>query len=308
MTSKPKRPRSIDRTGALCLALLFLLTACGTPAPPTSRRVVAHESVADSGGTMLIVDVCLNHSPLGVDDYFVVSNARRGADALTLATTQFFAPSEVRIESKLVPFVCGALHDSGNAPKRVADAIDGDVSTRPQPLWVSPEIAADLEYVNALQVLSTFIFERALARINIAESAPGAEPGATPATVRDAAAVVARRSGRSSLLYVGATGHSLSSGKAAALGVARIAAGVALSVAVGPVFTAGGTSYGVIFVPGGPVDKRQLVAALFDLRSSAVVRSNVVRGGGDPMDPAVLSSRETMQLLLRDVAFNTARN
>lgn len=292
-------------TRALCLLLPVLISACGTPAAPTSRRVVAHASAADAAGTMLVVDVCLNYSPLGVDDYFVVANARQGADALVAATTKFFEASDVRIRTQLVPFVCGASHDAGNAPKRVADAVDAEVRVRPQPLWASPDMAADPEYAGALQLLATHVFQRSLVP---AASSPAGTAAADPApeAVRNAAALVAQRSGRSSLIYVGVTGHSLSSGKAATLGVVRVVAAVGLSVAIGPVFTAGGASYGVVFVPGGPADKRQMVAALFDLRQATLVRANVIHGGGDPMDAGVLSNRESVQLLLRDIAFSTA--
>lgn len=302
----------MHRSATLNVILVLLLAGCGTAQPPTSRRIVAHASAADAAGTVLIVDVCLNHSPMGTDDYFVISNARQGAEALMVTTAQYFAASDVRIRTKLIPFVCGAVHDAANTPKRVAMAIDADVSVRPQPLWISPEVSGDAEYVEALQTLSTHIFQRGLASsaaaVASAAASASAAPSATeaPEPVRKAAAVVAQRSGRSSLIYVGVTGHSLSSGKAAALGVARFTVGLAISVAVGPVFTAGGASYGVIFVPGGPVDKHQAVAALFDLQQATLVRSKVVHGGGDPMKPEVLSSRDSVELLLRDVAFTNA--
>ncbi len=295
----------------LKLVMVLLLAACSTAAPPTSRRLVAHASAAGAAGTLLVVDVCLNHSPLVEGDYFVVSNARQGAQALMAATAQYFDASDVRIRTQLIPFVCGALHDEANAPKRVAEAIDADVSLRPQPAWIAPELASDAEYLGALHTLSTYVFRRSLAAAAppaSASSAPAdARAGAeAPGNVRQAAAVVAQRSGRSSLIYVGVTGHSLSSGKAATLGVARFAAGLALSVAAGPLFTAGGMSYSVVFVPGGPVDKRQMVAALFDLEQATLVRSNVIHGGGDPMKPEVLAGRESVQLLLRDLAFANA--
>lgn len=308
-------------------ALTIVLAAAGCAAPPPSvQRVVAHGAAADAGGTLLVVDVCLNYSPLVTGDYFVIASARSGAAALELATQQFLDAADVRSRSALIPFVCGALHDPANAPKRVADEIDGAVSERAQPLWVAPALAADADYVDALQTLATHVFRRSVAaydkdkppapaldtNTNTNTNAVNVNVNVTAADAADderarrAAAVVAQKSGRSSLLYVGVTGHSLSSGKATAAGVARVVAGLAISLGLGPVFTAGGAQYGVVFVPGGPVDKRQMAAGLVDLRQGQLVRSRVVGSGGDPMKPEVVAERNGLNLLLRDLLLTSA--
>ena len=308
-------------------ALTLALAAAGCAAPPPSvQRVVAHGAAADAGGTLLVVDVCLNYSPLVTGDYFVIANARQGASALEAATQQFLDAADVRARSVLIPFVCGALHDPANAPKRVADEIDGVVSERAQPLWVAPALAADADYVNALQILATHVFRRSVAaydkdkppapapaldtntntNTNSAADADAAAATADDERARRAAALVARKSGRASLLYVGVTGHSLSSGKATAAGVVRVVAGLAISLGIGPAFTAGGAQYGVVFVPGGPVDKRQMAAGLYDLRQGQLVRSRVVGSGGDPMKPEVLAERNGLNLLMRDLLLTSA--
>ena len=308
-------------------ALTIVLAAAGCAAPPPSvQRVVAHGAAADAGGTLLVVDVCLNYSPLVTGDYFVIASARSGAAALELATQRFLDAADVRSRSALIPFVCGALHDPANAPKRVADEIDGAVSERAQPLWVAPALAADADYVNALQTLATHVFRRSVAaydkdkppapaldtNTNTNTNAVNVNVNVTAADAADderarrAAAVVAQKSGRSSLLYVGVTGHSLSSGKATAAGVAGVVAGLAISLGLGPVFTAGGAQYGVVFVPGGPVDKRQMAAGLVDLRQGQLVRSRVVGSGGDPMKPEVVAERNGLNLLLRDLLLTSA--
>lgn len=274
-------------------------------------------ALVDDSGVLLVVDVCVNYSPLASADYFVVDNARQGAEALAAEVKRYLIAAGVRVDSTLVPFVCGATHDAANAPKRVAESVDAEVRLHPQPLWVVPALAADAAYVQALQDIATYSYQRALA-----EAAQAAAP-ATPSTdtlvttsetalqkfvqdqrMQEAATLVRARSARSGLIYVGVTGNSLSPGKAAAFGVLRVAAGVALSIAVGPVFTAGTTRYGVIFVPGGPVDMRQMAAAVIDLRSSTPVRTKVVHGGGDPMKPDVLTDPNALGLLLRDLAFS----
>jgi hypothetical protein len=289
---------------AVVLALVLAVAGCAAP-PPTSQRVIAHGAMADAAGTLLIVDVCLNFSPLGSDDYFVISNARQGASALEAATLRFLDAADMRARTKLVPFVCGALHDAANTPKRVADDVDGPVAVRAQPLWIAPEVSGDAEYLAALQTLATHVFRRSIEAYD-RDKAPQTKATDDDERVRQASALVAQRSGRSSLLYVGVTGHSLSSGKAAASGVVRFVAGMALSVAIGPAFTAGGTTYGVVFVPGGPVDKRQMAAGLFDLRQGHLVRSRVVGSGGDPMKPEVVSDQNSLNLLLRDLLLTTA--
>lgn len=297
------------RRTLLALTIAVAVGGCAAP-PPTVQRVVAHSAVADAGGTLLVVDVCLNYSPLGTGDYFVIADARQGARALEAATRPFLDAADMRTRTTLIPFVCGALHDPANAPKRVASEVDGAVSERAQPLWVAPEVATDADYVSALQTLATHVFRRSVAEYD--KDKPLAPDASTNTTADDderarrAAALVARKSGRTSLLYLGVTGHSLSSGKAAATGIARVIAGVALSVAIGPVFTAGGAQYGVVFVPGGPADKRQMAAGLYDLKQGHLVRSRVVGGGGDPMKPEVLAERNGLNLLLRDLLLTSA--
>lgn len=292
---------------ARCTRLIPMITlaaaGCAAP-PPTVQRVAAHSAVADAGGILVVVDVCVNYSPLATGDYFVIANARQGASALEVAARPFLDAADLRARTALIPFVCGALHDPVNAPKRVADEVDGSVSEHAQPLWVAPEVAKDADYVNALQTLATHVFRPSVAAYDkdkVPASAADTDTAADDERARRAALLVAQRSGRSSLLYLGVTGHSLSSGMAATAGVVRFVAGMAISVAIGPAFTAGGTQYGVVFAPGGPADKRQMAAGLYDLKQGQLLRSRVVGGGGDPMKAEVLAERNGLNLLLRDL-------
>lgn len=293
----------------LALTIAVLANGCATPPPPSVQRLVGHGATTDAAGTLVVLDVCLNHSPLVVGDYFVVAEARRGASALETATRQFLDAADMRSRTTLAPFVCGALHDSANTPKRVADAIDATVSERAQPLWVAPELAVDVEYVNALQTLATQAFQRSVTAYDQSKPPPPetTDAAADDERTRRAAAVVVQRSGRASLLYVGVIGHSLSAGKATAAFVARAAAAMAMTVAIGPVFTTGSTSYYVVFLPGGPVDKWQMAAGLYDLKQGRLVNSRVVGGNGDPMKPEVLAERNGLNLLLRDLLLTPAQ-
>lgn len=306
---EPTESRLISRL----LAALTLVAAAGCAAPPPASvtRVVANRTAADGGGTLVVLDVCLNYSPLAAGDYFVVANARQGATAIESVARQFLDAADLRRRTVLIPFVCGAVHDQPDALKQVADEVDGPVSKRAQPLWVAPELASDAEYVRALQTLATHVFRRSIAdfikdRSSGPESSSPDTAAADDERARAAASVVAQKSGHSSLLYVGITGNSLSSQKALALGAARVVAGVALSIAIGPVYVVGNTQVYAVFVPGGPIDKRQMAAGLIDLKQGRLVQSRVVGAGGDPMKPEVLAERNGLNLLLREMLLTAA--
>jgi hypothetical protein len=267
--------------------------------------------VFDGGSAALVLDVCLNYSSI-TGDYFVVDRAREGAQALETTIAGFMDAVGASAQPRLAPFVCGALHDRENVPKPVAESIDGELSHRPQPLWTSPALADDPAYAAALHTLATHIAEAGLRAAADeappkAPDAPRPAPSASPEVVRRAADLVSQRTGRTHLLYLGVTGHSLSPAKAGAIGVLQVLASVAFTVAVGPVFTAGPYSYYAVFVPGGPVDKRQMIGGLFDLKRAELVRSRVAGGRGDPMKPEVLASREGVGVILRDLVLTTVR-
>lgn len=294
----------LNRAAPALLAAL-LLVACGSAAPPTSARLVAHDVATDAAGTLLVTDVCIGFSPLASADYFVVEPSRRGAEALQAAAAEFLAAADLRVRERRIPFVCGARHDRENQPKGVARDVDAEQRQARQPLWVAPEIEADGALVEALGVVATHAFETAvLAALQPPEPVP---PTFDATTVRTAAALVAARTGRSSLFYLGVTGTSISTEKAFVSFAGRLAASVALSLAIGPIASVNTatTSYQwhVIYVPGGPVDRRQMVGAMVDLRDGRVVQSQVVHAGGDPMSPDVIASRDALALLLKDAAF-----
>ena len=79
-----------------------------------------------------------------------------------------------------------------------------------------------------------------------------------------------------------------------------------MSMAVGPIYVGSGTQVSMVFLPGGPVDNRQMAAGLFDLKQGQLLRSRVVGGGGDPMKPEVIAERDGLNLLLRDLLLTSA--
>lgn len=291
---------------ALVSLLLLATTGCGTPAPATSTRLERHESVSSARRVLLLTDVCLSRRPLAGDDYFLVEDSRRSAMDLQRGLDSFLERADVRIAVRAIPFVCGALHEPDNKPKLRASTIDAPTESARQPLWVEPQIQADALYAQALQVLTTHLFETSLAQFSETKRNAGIDAGTSGMSIAGAASIVAARTGTDSLIYVGVTGTSLSPARVAATRTVQVLAGVAISLAVGPIALSQGTQVGLVFVPGAPIDMRQMVGSTVDLRSGQILFSNVVRAGGDPLDASVIASPESIALLLRELTFRRA--
>lgn len=306
--------------------LVCLCIGCSTVAlPPTSKRLLHNPAISKAAGNLMIVDVCLRKDDYGDNDYFAIEESREGATALMNATIQYLEAGGIKIDSKFVPFVCGALHDPNNKPKFVAEAVGDEPSWVSQPFSVASELEHDPEYLAALQNISTFVFQSALFEstkldadkidspyISLKRATLDADKIESPyislEEARAAAALVKARSRRSNLFYIGVTGRSLSTGNAAASQMARFVTGVAISTAIGPIFTVGDTSYGAVFVPGGPTDAHQAVAGLVDLDSGTLVKTNVIHAGGDPMNQEVLTRPRAIHLLLSDLIYSDAHD
>ncbi len=282
--------------------VLVCLAGCAVQ-PTTGTRLGAHSALAEDRSVLLVVDMCVNFSPLAGSDYFVIDPARQGAETMVTAVRQFLTLHGVSVGTALTPFVCGALHDAGNVPKKVAVAIDGELTERPQPLWSTATLAGDSAYRAALLEIATYSYQGALTEA--ASEATSAE--AAPQRFVDddraqrAMQLVRERSGHSTLVYVGVTGSSLSTEKASAFNVLRVVGGLALSMAIGPI--AIGTGYAIqpIFVASPVRDSTQMAAALIDLRDTRVARTRVIHTNGDPLKADALVHPEGLGLLLRDI-------
>lgn len=291
--------------GTVPLVLLSAaLLGCASTAPPRSARLEHQPSVSENRRVMLMVDVCLSQSPLASTDYFLTAPSLAGATELTAGIERFLSASGIQLAERITPFVCGALHDADNKPKRVAESIDGTISEVPQPFWLSPDLRGDPSYVDALQALSTHLFESALARFSNTAS-PTLSRTVSPDRATRAAGLVAQRTNIDTLMYVGVTGTSLSSAKTAAVRTLQVLGGVATSLAVGPIASSRGNQVYSVFVPGGPGDARQMVATTMNLRSGQVLFTSVVSAGGDPLKAEVIAHPTAISLLLRDLTFRT---
>lgn len=288
------------RLASLAVYLAAVLLAGCAVQPTTGTRLTANTALAEDRSVLLVVDVCVNFSPLAGSDYFVVEPAQQGADAMVKAVHEYLAVHGVKVGTALTPFICGALHDAQNQPKRVATSIDKDVTARPQPLWVAPPVAADDAYRTALHELATWSYQGALARATEGQSGNPPPRWVDESRAQQAMRVVRERSGHSSLIYVGVTGNSHSAEKASAVNVLRFVSGVALSMAIGPIYV-GQSGMNVVFVPGGLSDSMQMAAALVDLRDSRVASTRIVHSNGDPIKAEALVHPDALGLLLREI-------
>ena len=117
------------RTLVLIIIACSLMACAGSP--PASQRLSSHSELSGGSGPALLVDVCVNEDVIGDDDYFVVKEAKEGATAIADATERYLQLNGFRLSLKLIPFVCGALHDVQNRPKRVARAVGQVASESP---------------------------------------------------------------------------------------------------------------------------------------------------------------------------------
>lgn len=264
--------------------------------------MTTHAALAEDRTVLLVVDVCVAYTQLVGSDYFVVEPSRQNAESLVADVKQFLTVQGVKVDATLVPFVCGALHDAANVPKKVATAVDGDIADQAQPFWLAPPLVNDATYRAALLDLATYWYQGALAQSTPAGQAPAAAPRfIDDGRAREAMRVVRERSGHDNLIYIGVTGSSLSTGGTAVVNTLRFVAGVAISVAIGPIYVGSGSAIGVVYVPGIHRDAFQMAAALVDLRSARVPSSRVVHATGDPLKPEVLGHRNALGLLLREL-------
>lgn len=282
-------------------ALLALLLAGCAVQPTTGSRLTPHSVLAQDRSVLLVVDMCVNFSPLAGSDYFVVAPAQQSAETMTDAVQQFLALHGVKVGAALAPFICGALHDKGNAPKKVAAAIDGELSERPQPLWVATPVASDAPYRDALLDLATYAYQGALVRTEAAPAEAAAQRFVNDDRAQQAMQVIRARSGHATLLYVGVTGSSMSTEKASAFNVLRVVGGLALSMAIGPIAISGGYGIQPVFVAGPVRDSTQMAAALIDLGELRIARTRVIHTNGDPLKADALVNPEGLGLLLREI-------
>jgi hypothetical protein len=293
----------MDLRALSAISVITMLVACSASAPKS--RIVSHDPVLSrQGGVLLLVDVCVQRDALGdAGDYFVITEAKTGAQALLNVLHKYVQDSGIPIRAELIPFVCGARHNTRTI--RVADSVNSLVRDAQQPLGISEVIRDDLQYINALTVMSTYAFERAAVSGVSSTPSPGNLPSGSAtmnigiSEFRAAADVIKSRTQASSVLFLGVLGISRTAGKVIAQNIGDFIVSMGVGFA-----TAGlGTGYYLLFIPGHQIDGRVMEGALVDLESGQLTWSNAVQARGDPIDPKVMANSETLNLLFRGLMF-----
>jgi hypothetical protein len=298
----------------MCLKRLFIILLIGallagcSATPPRSGRV-SHDPLLDRGnGVLVMLDVCIQQDALGdADDYFVISESRKGAQALLNASRKYLVDNNISVTAEIIPFVCGARHDANDMPQKIANHRNGTVNNARQPFDTTETIKADPVYADALSKASTYIFQYVMTKALKANESSRQSVDPEPAVLvtdeefRAAVALIAERTNVSSIFYIGVAGTSITSGKVAAQHIGRVIIGMATGLATGGL----GTNFGLIFIPGYQIDGRIMVAALVDPQSSQLTWSNSVRAGGDPAEPEVVANTDALALLLRGLMFQS---
>lgn len=275
------------------IALLTMISACATK---PSFVAVAHDPLLDRGdGTILVVDVCVKRNVLVGTDYALVSESKKGAQALADASRKYLESYGVRMHAVLIPFVCGAQQPTSNPPYLVADQLDGPPRQAQPPFAVADELTGDPEYLHALAQFSASTFQRPrLPKETVtAGKRNSQQPLVSMEDMRAAVAAIAARTHASAVLYLGVNGLSQSTGKK----VAQRVAGVLIGMATGAATLGITGSHGVGIIPGPTPDSWVMSASLVNLGNTQIVWSEAVKAYGDPLKADVISQSGPIDLL-----------
>ena len=296
----------------LALALSALVAACGTVNPPESKQLVRREAMGPGHDVLLLVDTCLSKSPLVGDDYVVVSNSKTGAKSISNVVQEYLKATGVSGIVPISPFVCGADRAWSKSQLRpAAENIDGQVTNRSFPIGPDLDFAKTSDFTDALGVVSSSVYRKALIAATAKSDKNNAQNGAIDATseasLRAATNFLLKSTGATSLIYVGAAGSSLSSGKAAALKIAQFVTAMAFgatSYSLGPAFRAVGSNYYIVYQSSASMDFIQVAAGYVDLQTGKVLRTNMIHSRIDPMQSSDLLSVSDTKLLMRELIFS----
>ena len=256
------------------LGICIFIGGCATSLPPPFVTT-AHDPLLDkNGGVVLLADVCIKRGRVFGDDYVVVAESKASAEALVSAARDYLSDNGVQVRATLIPFVCGAWHDSKNPPQNVANNLDDNVKVGTQPFDVSKDLERDSDYVHALTVVATYALWHPFMPKHRVEAADRRIPLVNLEQLRTATAIVTAKTQASTMLYIGVYGHSRSAGQDIVHGI--------------------GSLLTLRAIPNG----RLMSTALIALETTNVPWSNAVSVTGDPLKLDVVANESAVDLLL----------
>lgn len=290
----------------VAMAVCMLAACSSTPTPPKSSRVSIDPSLAQHGGTVLLVDACVIRDVLGDDDYFLIDESKRGAHKALESLNNYIKNSGIIVRAKYVPFVCGATTNSTNKPILASENVDGTVREALQPLGVSTKLESDSQYLNALSEISAYALQSVMGKGGISRE-DAVSPDISTADFQNAAAILKSRTQASSLLYLGIKGVSRSAGKAATQAAGSFLYGLGTGIATTVPLSSG--SYAQVFVYPEHHDGIIMRGALIDLETNQITRTPVVQQRGDPVEhPELMANTKALDLLFHDMVFKKAQD
>ena len=281
---------SFAGAGKFFVLALLLLAGCAAPQKKFERVQDAY--LQTSGGPLMIVDVCVFQDAIGdADDYHMVTESKAGAERIVEVARDYLRDKNITVKASLVPYACGVIGAKGNEPQLVRLDLASPAVMLKRPFAPSDDIASNEPLIDALNVLATSAYERALSENFAMIAQRGGQPlppmkSHTPEELRSAMSVVQQALNADSLIYVGVQGYSQSGGKAFAAGTGRFLVALATGLATG-----------IAIIPGGTTDGSVLTAATFDLKAGELRRTSAIRGLGDPKKPDAVADKRFINAL-----------
>lgn len=292
----------------LTTAMFLFVGGCSTT-PPKFVKTGHAPYLDENGGVLVLIDACVKRSNAFEDDFVIIAETKAVSKALESTVRNYLVANGITVRATLIPFSCGALHTKENSLQKIANNINGSVKNGKQPFDVADLIRGDGEYINSLSILATYAFQQPILEIqrlerleSLNEFSQGGlfledeyddklKPFFGVEQFNKAAAIVADRSQASSILYIGQSGLTRSTGQSITEGIGSFIATMAIAVATG----------GLVYLSVFSVDSSYISATLINLENHEVPWSKSIRFKGDPVNSEILASYENMSLLLSPI-------
>ena len=287
------------------IIVLIMITSCTSA--PKIRYVDRHDPIVDHNSKVaLLVDVCNQLDVIGEDDYYIIDESKEIASAVVDEIQTYLKLNGISVQTEIIPFVCGAFDSPKNLPVKVAQNKGDSIDEASKPFSISAEFKDDVEYLNALTTLSTYVFERGM--VKYLEDSNQKKKKSDESSIklivhdnqfREAVEVVKDRLNVSSLLYVGTKGYKASGAKSFFQGLTSFTVGMVTAVA-----TAGlDTGYYSYYGPGFDSQGLFETAGLINLETKELSWLNYLQSGFDPLAVQWVVNPDQIGLLLDDLIF-----